>query len=460
MKLRDYIDTLKGKRIAVLGIGISNTPLIRLLLAGGCQVTACDQASREKLGPVALELEALGASLRLGPDYLDDLDFDLIFRTPGMHPFTPQLQKAAQAGAEITSEMEVFMSLCPGRMIAITGSDGKTTTSTIISELLKAGGYKVHLGGNIGKPLLADTDLISPEDFVVLELSSFQLHSMRCRPHVAVVTNISPNHLDVHPDFQDYMDAKKNIYLGQGPGDRLVLNADEHYCRDFSLDAPSRVTFFSRREAPKDGVFLQDGMIYAAEGFEVEALMPASAIFIPGEHNVENYMAAYAAVRDFVSPQTLRAVAASFRGVSHRLEIVRVLRGVKYVNDSIASSPTRTIAGLRSFDVKPILIAGGYDKHIPFDGLGTEIVKNVKALFLTGDTAEKIKRAVTRDVEYDPMTLPITVTEDFTEAVLLAHKAAEEGDVVLLSPACASYDKFRNFAQRGDRFREIVLELG
>lgn len=461
MSLKEYIASLRGKRIAIIGIGVSNRPLIEALLQGGCDVTACDKSSREALGETAAHLEQLGAKLRLGPAYLDQLDFDVIFRTPGMHPFQPALLQAKARGAEITSEMEIFIRLCPCKIFAITGSDGKTTTSTVIAELLKAEGYNVHLGGNIGRPLLTTVDTMQPEDMVVLELSSFQLHSMRMegKPDVAVITNIAPNHLDVHPSYEDYIDAKRNIYRYQAADGRLVLNMDNPHTAGFAPEAKGEVLFFSKKAAPKDGYFLQDGMIYAAENGVARAFLPASEIRIPGEHNVENYMTAFCAVRGMVSEETCHTVAREFSGVTHRLETVRVLHGVTYINDSIASSPSRTTAGLHSFQQKPILIAGGYDKHIPFDGLGREIVAHVKALFLTGFTAEKIKAAVEACPDYNPETLPITVMDDFTETVLAASAAAEEGDIVLLSPACAAFDKFKNFAVRGERFRTIVNGL-
>ena len=461
MSLKEYIAALRGKRIAIIGIGVSNRPLIEALLDGGCDVTACDKSSREALGETADHFEQRGVKLRLGENYLEDLDFDVIFRTPGMHPFQPALLQAKERGAEITSEMEVFIRLCPCKIFAITGSDGKTTTSTVIAELLKAEGYTVHLGGNIGRPLLTGVDEMQPEDMVVLELSSFQLHSMQMegKPHVAVVTNIAPNHLDVHPSYEDYIDAKRSIYIHQKEGSRLVVNLDNEHTAGFAPEASGEVLFFSKKAVPENGYFLQEGVIYAAENGAVRPFLAAEEILIPGEHNVENYMTAFCAVRGMVSEETCHAVAKSFTGVTHRLETVRVLRGVTYINDSIASSPSRTTAGLHAFEKKPILIAGGYDKHIPFDGLGCEIVAHVKALYLTGFTAEKIRAAVEACPDYDPAKLPITVMDDFTETVLAASAAAEAGDIVLLSPACAAFDKFKNFAVRGDYFKEIVNGL-
>ena len=457
MTLDSYIDTLKDKRIAVVGMGVSNTPLIELLLRSGCDVTIHDRASRETLGDNAARFEAMGAKLRLGPGYLDDIGADLIFRTPGMHP--NQLAAARKKGAVVTSEMELFFALCPCKTVAVTGSDGKTTTTTIIALILEAAGYKVHLGGNIGKPLLTSIPDMEPDDVAVLELSSFQLHSMYCRPDVAVITNITPNHLDVHPDMDDYIKAKRQIFINQDENCRLVLNMGDANSAGFADEAASRVSFFSRGEIPRDGSFLQNGLIYMAEGGKTESLMSAGGIKLPGLHNVENYMAAFAALDGLVPREHFIEVAQSFEGVRHRLELLRELRGVRYFNDSIASSPTRTIAGLRSFPDKTILIAGGSDKHIPFDEFGAEIVSRAKALFLTGDTAEAIRDAVLSAPGYDANSLPVTVIGDFKDAVLAAHNAAVPGDTVLLSPACASFDKFKNFEQRGDFFRDIVMAL-
>ena len=293
----------------------------------------------------------------------------------------------------------------------------------------------------------------------MLELSSFQLHSINIRPDVAVVTNVSPNHLDKHPTYEDYIDAKRRIFANQRPGDVLVVNRDNGITARFGEEAEGRVLWFSHRETVKDGVFCRDGMIYYSRGWEVEPIIPEGEILLPGEHNVENYMAAFAAVDGLVSPEMCRAVARSYGGVRHRLELIRKLDGVAYINDSIATSPTRTIAGLRAMRTKPVLIAGGHDKHVSFDKLADEIAERVKALYLTGDTAEAIAAAVKRSVFYDPSRLPIYMVPDLRTAVCEARERAVPGDVVLLSPACSSFDRFRNFAERGDTFRKIVLEF-
>ena len=460
MTLQEYVESLRGKRVAVLGIGVSNTPLIDLLLDNGLPITVCDMRGEDALADEAETLVTRGAELRLGPGYLDDLNgFDVIFRTPGLLPTDKHLMEAAAHGAEITSEMEAFFRLCPCRTIGVTGSDGKTTTSSIIAELLKAAGVRVHLGGNIGKPLLCEIPDILPGDAAVLELSSFQLHSINIRPDVAVVTNVSPNHLDKHPTYEDYIDAKRRIFANQRPGDVLVVNRDNGITARFGEEAEGRVLWFSHRETVKDGVFCRDGMIYYSRGWEVEPIIPEGEILLPGEHNVENYMAAFAAVDGLVSPEMCRAVARSYGGVRHRLELIRKLDGVAYINDSIATSPTRTIAGLRAMRTKPVLIAGGHDKHVSFDKLADEIAERVKALYLTGDTAEAIAAAVKRSVFYDPSRLPIYMVPDLRTAVCEARERAVPGDVVLLSPACSSFDRFKNFAERGDTFRKIVLEF-
>lgn len=458
--IQEYLASLKGKKAAVLGIGVSNTPLIKMLLRAGVKVTACDKNPRERLGEVADELESLGAELCLGEGYLDHLKHDVIFRTPGMRPDLPQLTAAVERGTVLTSEMEVFFEVCPCPIIAVTGSDGKTTTTTIIAKLLEAAGYNTYLGGNIGKPLLADTVGMEEGDIAVVELSSFQLMTMKRSPHIAVVTNLAPNHLDVHTSMSEYVAAKENIFRYQTAGDKVILNQDNDITRGFGAGVPAGKTMFSRRELLDPGVCVKNGAIWVngADGTRREVL-PLADILLPGEHNVENYMAAIAAVDGLVPDAVIRSFAASFGGVEHRIELVRELNGVKYYNDSIASSPSRTIAGLRSFRQKVILIAGGYDKHIPFEPLGPEIIEHVKELVLTGDTALKIGAAVENAPGYEAGKPGITVIDDFEQAVLTAHNLAQPGDIVILSPACASFDKFKNFAQRGETFKRIVHEL-
>ena len=459
MTLEEYVASLRGKRICVIGIGVSNEPLVHLLLDAGCDVTACDKRTEEEMGTEAQELKKAGAKLILGTDYLEHLDQDVIFRTPGLMPFDSHLEAAKAKGSIVTSEMEVFFQLCPCRIIAVTGSDGKTTTTTIISELLKEAGYTVHLGGNIGKPLLCDVPKMKPEDIAVLELSSFQLHSMFCKPCVSVITNISPNHLDKHKDYRDYIDAKKSIYQYQDSRDVLVLNADDDLTPEFAAEAKSAIRYFSVKKMPEKGLYFDGVTIFRVNHRNGQALMKAGDILLPGLHNILNYMAAFAATEDLVPDEVCRHVAENFRGVEHRLETVRVLHGVKYINDSIGTSPTRTIAGLHALKTKPIVIVGGYDKHIPFDGLGDELNLHAKAVIATGDTGSKILDAVTSSCNYIPGKVQLVSIDSFDEAVHAASEMAEEGDIVLLSPACAAFDRFKNFAERGRHFKQLVEEM-
>lgn len=456
MTLHEYIEDMRGKRIAIIGIGVSNTPLLKLLLAEGIRVTACDKRSREQMGEQAEHLEQLGCELHLGADYLKDLDADVIFRTPGLRPDVPEISACVQKGAVLTSEMEVFFRICPCPIIAVTGSDGKTTTTTIIAELLKKAGKRVWVGGNIGHPLLCEADGMLSTDFAVLELSSFQLMTMTHSPHIAVVTNLAPNHLDVHKSMEEYVWAKENIFRHQQPGDTAIFNLDNAITRQQALRAPGRALYFSRQAEPENGVFLRgDAVISRRDGHERQ-IMTTEDIRLPGVHNVENYMAAIAAVEGLVPDETIRTFARTFNGVEHRIELVRTYHGVRFYNDSIASSPSRTIAGLQSFKEKVILIAGGYDKHIPFDVLGPEVVEHVKLLVLCGATAGKIRAAVEQAPGYRPGHPEILDVTPFQRAVETARDRAVPGDVVTLSPACAAFDQFRNFMERGKTFKAIV----
>ena len=457
-QMERYFEALRGKRVAVLGLGVSNRPLARLLLAHGARVLGCDMAERAQLEPEVLELERRGMALKLGPDYLRDIEADVAFRTPGLHPDRPELQALCRAGTVMTSEMEAFFEVCPCPILSVAGSDGKTTTTTLIAEILRKAGKTVWVGGNIGAPLLPQAGDMAPGHVAVVELSSFQLLDMRRSAHVAVVTNLAPNHLDVHRDMAEYVAAKENAYLHQGPGDTAVFNADNAITHSFCPKAPGRVLEFSRKTRPAQGVFLEGDVVYRA-GPTPAPILRRQEIVLPGLHNVENYMAAICAVEGLASDDDIRAVAGSFTGVEHRIELVRVKDGVRFYNDSIASSPSRTIAGLRSFDEKLILIAGGYDKHIPYDALGPEIVAHVKTLVLTGATAPKIRQAVEAAPGYRPGAPEMVDVADFYDAIRTAAGLARPGDVVMLSPASASFDRFRNFMVRGNAFKKTVMEL-
>ena len=444
-----YFESLKGKRIAVFGLGVSNRPLVRLLLEFGCDVLGCDRTERENLDGEVLELEKLGCKLSVGEHYLENLSADLVFRTPGMHPGNPALEALRAKGAKVTSEMEVFFEVCPCTVLAITGSDGKTTTTTLVSEMLKAEGHKVWVGGNIGTPLLPRVREMTESDYCVVELSSFQLMDMERSPQRAVVTNLAPNHLDVHRDMEEYVEAKKNIFKFQKETDLLVINADNAITAPFVGNGITRAFSY----AGKDVAVKLEGDMITRSGV---AVLDKKDILLPGEHNVENYMAAIAMVEGMVSDETVRKVAKTFGGVEHRIELVRIKDGVRFYNDSIASSPSRTMAGLRSFPEKVILIAGGYDKHIPYDVLGPEICRHVKKLFLCGATGPQIRAAVENCAGEKPEMVDCG---KFENAVKAAAAAAESGDVVLMSPASASFDEFKNFMVRGYFFKKLIMEL-
>ena len=454
-KLDEFKYNVAGKNITVIGIGISNLPLIKYLVSLGANVTACDRRSAEDLGKNYTELEKLGVKFNLGDGYLNNLSGDMIFKTPGMRYDVPELLKAKENGSIVTSEMEVFFEVCPSHIIAVTGSDGKTTTTTLIHKMMTDAGYKTWLGGNIGNPLLTDTEKMKENDWVILELSSFQLHTMRKSPEIAVITNISPNHLDMHKDYKEYIDAKKNIMLYQNEGDTLIVNADNQVTADIGKSANGAVKYFSRNgmaDVYLDGNIIKRGIV---------EILNIKDIKIPGMHNVENYMAAIAAVSGLVSKKVIVNVAKTFGGVEHRIELVRTLDGVKYYNSSIDSSPNRTINTLRVFPNKVIMIAGGKDKGIPYDEIGPALAEHVKVLILIGATSDKIQEALDAEINKTGNGKDIEVIRatSYEDAVNTARSKAHDGDVVLLSPASTSFDMFRNFEERGNLFKKIVNEL-
>lgn len=461
-KTARFFEGLKDKKVAFIGTGVSHNELITLFLQKGIDVTVLDRKPEEQYDPALLKkFKDAGAKFITGETYLDSLSsFDVVYRTPGMYYNHPKLMEAREKGVVITSEMESFFELCPCRIFAVTGSDGKTTTTTLISEFLKAEGYTVWLGGNIGKALLPRIESISEDDYAVVELSSFQLISMRQSPDVAVITNISPNHLDVHGTMDEYIGAKCNILDHQSAFSRTVLNFDNEETMKLRDRVRGSLSLFSRVGKPPVGAYLDsDGNLRYSDGRKSVKILPASEIRIPGEHNVENTLAAICAVWGDVSVESICKVARSFGGVEHRIEFVRELDGVRYYNDSIATSPTRVMAGLKSFNEKIIIIAGGYDKKIPFEPLAEPVNKYVKVLVLMGATAEKIEKAVTDTPLYDPASLKILHAGSMQEAVELARSAAKNGDIISLSPACASFDKYPNFEARGRDFKAIVNSL-
>lgn len=451
--LNGIINEHKGKRVAVLGLGISNMPLVRLLKKWGADITILDRRSElpdEFLSDVSLKFSC-------GDGYLDrlaDTGYDIIYRTPGLYPYIPQIETAVKNGARLSSEMELFFELCPAPITAVTGSDGKTTTTTLISKLYEAAGFRTFLGGNIGTPLLSSVGDISPDDRVVLELSSFQLITMERSPEIAVITNLSPNHLDIHRSYAEYGNAKKNIFLHQSAQDTLILNADNEFTASCAAEAKGHVLMFSRTSRVDNGVFCDAAgdICFAADG-EKRPLFNSSDILIRGAHNIENYMAAIAAIGPDIAARCAKELAESFPGVEHRNRLIAVSGGVRFYDDSIGTSPTRTAATLSAFDEKVILILGGYDKKISFEPLRAPVAEKAKSVFLCGNTAGKLAAAL------DGCGAPLTRCASFDEAVRAACASAHDGDAVLLSPACASFDEFKNFAERGKRFAQLISEL-
>ena len=452
----EFKEFIKNKNVAVVGIGVSNIPLIKFLVDLDANVTAFDKKTREELCDIAGEFDKLNVKLELGENYLDNLTgFDVVFKTPSMRIDCDALLKVKEEGAYITSEMEEFVRYCKGKIFGITGSDGKTTTTTIISKLLMEQGYKTWVGGNIGNPLFSNIEEIKEEDKVVLELSSFQLMTMNSAIDVAVVTNLAPNHLDMHKDMQEYIDSKKNIFLYQSENDILVINRENDITHGFKEEAKGKVLEFSSKRNIENGSYLKNDVLY----LNSKEVCKKEDIIIKGIHNVENYLAAFLATQDDVSIEVMKKVAMTFTGVEHRCEFVREIDGVKYYNDSIASSPTRTLAGLRAFEKKVILIAGGYDKNIPFEPLAEEGYPYIKELILLGATKEKIKESFEKVAREKGLDISINMVSTLEEGVFKAKELSENNDIVTLSPACASFDMFANFMIRGNKFKEIVNNL-
>lgn len=460
-QIQRFFEDLRQKRVAFIGTGVSHTELISVFRRKGIGVTVLDKRSADKFQETYDALAAQGVQFILGEDYLEHLtEFDVVFRTPGMYFNNPAITKAREAGVVITSEMESFFDLCPCKIYGVTGSDGKSTSTTLIAEILAAHGKTVHKGGNIGRALLPIIEEIGEEDAAVVELSSFQLISMRKSPDTALITNITPNHLDVHGTMEEYTQCKINLLAHQNGFSRTVLNFDNEGTRALAPLVRGRLNWFTRREIPERGAFLrEDGMLCYIEKGEITPVVHKDDIRIPGMHNVENFLGVIAALWGDVDIADFVKVAREFGGVEHRIEFVREVGGVKWYNDSIATSPTRVLAGLRSFDQKIIVLAGGYDKKIPFEPMAETVCDRVKLLILMGVTAEKIEKAVTSAKNYDPAKTRILHADSMEQAVEIAHREAKPGDIVTLSPACASFDWYPNFEVRGQHFKRLVGEL-
>ena len=469
MKNLCNINDLKGKKCDVLGIGISNIPLIDVLTSAGAIVTARDKKDRAKLGDICDTLEKSGVRLILGDNYLDDLDGEIVFRSPGIRPDTPSISSAIKNGSLLSSEMELFLKLTKANVIAITGSDGKTTTTTLThlfinTQLERSARGKAFVGGNIGSPLLPKHKEMNESDYAVLELSSFQLMTINTSPLRAAITNITPNHLNWHTDMNEYISAKSNVF---GEDTLLVLNADNSITLDIAKRRGRNMILFSSKKDSyssivdadmknTSAIFLNGENIVWSDGISEDILLNVNDIKLPGIHNIENYMTAIALTYGIVDKKIYTEIAKSFGGVEHRLEFVREFNGVKYYNSSIDSSPTRTAAALSALNENKVVICGGYDKNIPFAPLADALCETTRCVVLTGATAPKIKEALLACPKYSPEKLLVIQEDDFDNAVYAARDAARFGECVLLSPACASFDRFSNFEERGARFKNIV----
>lgn len=457
IKAEKFYNNLKGKKVAFIGAGVSHKQLIEIFAKKGAEVTLCDKKNIEDFGEYADVLKKLEVKLSLGENYLDGLkNQDIIMRTPGFEFFTKELQQQIKNGTEVTSEMELFFKLCPCKIYAVTGSDGKTTTTSLIAKMLEESGKKVYLGGNIGRALLPIAEQVNKEDVAVVELSSFQLISMRQSPDVAVVTNVTPNHLDHHKDMQEYIDAKRNILIYQKEDSKAVLGYENEISKAMESDVKGKVRFFTRLSKVDNGGYIDNDGYLTLDG---KRIVHQSEVALRGLHNLENLLAAFCAVEGDVSFEIMAKVAREFKGVEHRIEPVRTLNGVQWFNDSIASSPTRTIAGLKAFPQKICIIAGGYDKNIPYQPLAKPIIDHVKLLVLMGQTGPKIEKVVREHPEFEKSGIKIFHAEDMEQAVKIMYENTSSGDIVSLSPASASFDLYPNFEARGRHYKELVNRL-
>ena len=460
-KLKEFEDYIRFRKIAIIGLGVSNIPLIDYMYEKKAKVTVFDDREFEKIPEeITKKIENYKFEYSFGKDNLKKLkNFDIIFRSPSCLPTRAELAEEEKRGALVTTEIEMLMKMCPCKIVGVTGSDGKTTTTSLIYSILKEAGYNTYLGGNIGTPLFTKISEIKPDDIVVLELSSFQLMGMKVSPHIGVITNITPNHLNIHKDYQEYIDAKKNIFKYQKENDIIVLNYDNAITRECAKEALGKVVYFSGKNKLEDGLIVDDKIIKECKDGIRKHLLDTQEVLLRGEHNYENIATALAATRTLVDTDIAIKAIKKFKPVEHRLEFVREINKVKWYNDSVSSSPTRTIAGLKSFDEEIVLIAGGYDKNLDYTPIAKPIIDNVKALILMGQTSGKIFEAVKEELEKQNKKLKIYMCNSLEETVNLAKKVSEPNQIVLFSPASASFDMFKNFADRGIQFKNLVNKL-
>ncbi len=460
-KLKEFNTYLKNRRVAVIGLGVSNLPLLEYLYNLSSKVTVFDDRTMEQIPKEVMnKITTYGFEFSFGENNLSKLvGFDLIFRSPSCMPTKKELVEEAKRGAIVTSEIEMLMEMAPCKIIGVTGSDGKTTTTSLIYEIAKKAGYNAYLGGNIGYPLFTKLEQMQEDDIIVLELSSFQLMNMTVSPDISVITNVSPNHLNIHKDYEEYIEAKKNIFKNQKEDGILVLNYDNEITRECKKEANGKVIYFSSKEKLDNGIIVDNEVIKECEDRLRKHIINTKEIHLRGMHNYENVSAAIAATKSFVDMDTIVEAVKNFKGVSHRIELIRELDGVKWYNDSIGTSPTRTMAGLKSFEEEIVLIAGGYDKHLEYEPLAKPIVDKVKALILIGQTSVKIREAVEKELQSQGKQLDIYQCNEFPQIVEVAREVAKSGQVVLFSPASASFDLFKNFEERGNTFKKLVNDL-
>ena len=460
-KLKEFEEYIRFRKVAVIGLGVSNIPLLDYLHEKKAEVTVFDEKTIEEIPKeIVNKITEYSFSFSLGKNYLEKLKgFALIFRAPSCLPTVPELEQEANRGAIVTTEIEMLMEMCPGKIIGVTGSDGKTTTTSLINHILKQAGYSTYLGGNIGIPLFTKLNLMRPEDIIVLELSSFQLMGMQVSPNISVITNITPNHLNIHKDYEEYINAKKNIFKYQNEEDTLILNYDNEITRNCEKEAKGKTIFFSSKEKLDNGYIVDEDKIKECEDKLRKHLLDTNDLFLKGVHNYENICAAIAATSSLVDMDTIVTAVKSFHPVSDRIEFVRNIKGVDWYNDSASSSPTRTIAGLNAFKEEIVLIAGGYDKNLDYTPIAKPIVDKVKTLVLMGQTSGKIFDVVKQELEKENKTLDIYMCEDINSAIQTANKNAKSGQIVLFSPASASFDMFKNAVERGKIFKKLVNEL-
>lgn len=455
-------DFINGKTVSLIGAGVSNVPLVAYLYECGAKSVIVRDLKKNEQDPEIVTVLQNGGKAILGENYLEKLEEDIIIRSPGIRPDLPPFLKAVKSGSYLTCETELFLRFVPCKTVAITGSDGKTTTTTLTAKILEQSGYRVFLGGNIGKSMLPQLkDINSDRCISVMELSSFQLMNCRYSPDISVITNLSENHLDWHRNMEEYVEAKKNVLKHQLSTSRSVLNLDNVHTKKCETNGDCCYFTYSPEKAKevREAVFCDGSLICHYKDGDTQPILSTKDILLPGKHNVENYMAAIGAILELVKIEDILQIAKTFGGVEHRIELCRVLGGVKYYNSSIDSSPSRSIACLRAFEKKVIMIAGGYDKNLDYSSLGDEICTRVKCLILCGATSEKIRSAVLTSKLYDPKVLQIIDSPDFDSTVRIAKEIAVDGDAVILSPASASFDLFKNFEVRGQRFKALVAEL-